>query len=126
MMLICHPLAPNCISNSDAIILHPHTSLTFYVSLVLSQTCIHKIAVCHKYDDHRKTHTVSPQHFLINKMVCSLPQGWANQAQGHKSLPTGDAVEGHRPLFIGNLSPNYLDRESDTLATGRHQHHVCS
>lgn len=71
-----------------------------------------------------ETHTVSPQRSLINEMVCSLPQAWTNQAQRHKSLPAGDA-EGHRPLFIGNLSPNYPDRDSNTLTTGRHQHHVC-
>lgn len=63
----------------------------------------------------RETHTVSPQRSLINEMVCSLPQTSANQARGHKSLPTGD-TEGHRPLFIGNLSPNCPDRESNTLA----------
>lgn len=60
---------------------------------------------------------------LINEMVCSLPQAWANQPRGHKSLPTGG--EGHRSLFIGNLSPNYPDRESHTISTGRHHHRVC-
>lgn len=126
MMLICHPLAPNCISISYHDFGHTHTHRALIWSLLFSHKYTYtKVAVCHnRYGDHRKT--VSLQCSLINMMVCSLPQGWANQARGHKSLPAGDAAEGHQPLFIGNLSPNYLDRESNMLDTGRARHHVCS
>ena len=59
---------------------------------------------------------VSPQCSLINEMAPSLPYGWTSQARGHKSVPAGEA-EGHRPIFIGNLSPDDPDRESDMLVT---------
>ncbi|CAF91506.1 unnamed protein product [Tetraodon nigroviridis] len=49
------------------------------------------------------THAVSQQRSLINEMAS------ANQAGGHKS-PTAGEAEGHRPLFMANLSPDYPDR----------------
>lgn len=110
-------------SQSPDIILHSHNN-----SLSLShQTHTRSICtMCHRHRvrvAQKHTHIVSPQCSLINEMVCSLPQAWTNQARGHKSLPAGNA-EGHWPLFIGNLSPDYPDRESNTLVTGRHRHHV--
>lgn len=63
---------------------------------------------------HTGTHVVSQQRSLINEMVRSLLQASANQAGGHKSLPAGDA-EGHRPLFMGNLSHDYPNRQRNMV-----------
>lgn len=65
-------------------------------------------------ETHTGTHAVSQQRSLINEMVRSLLQASANQAGGHKSLPAGDA-EGHRPLFMGNLSPDYPNRQRNMV-----------
>lgn len=112
---------------------HTWHSLSPGLSLTHTHTCLHAhtavwqcattSVIATEAHIWTHTHAVSSQCSLINEMACSLSWARANQVRGHKSLPAGDA-EGHRPLFIGNFSSNYPDRESDTLTTGRHHRRI--